>query len=112
MVGARLRLLPGVATCRGFCVKVANRAGMAESVSFWLIVSSVPSAEGGDPRATNGGSLPGVLCWETGVEATGDVHCSHSKAPWRCWFMAMVMSQGGSIVSAREWVSAGIVMGP
>ena len=61
--------------------------------------------------ATDGGSLLGILCWETGVEAEEETHCSCSKAPWRCRLMATVISLGGSIVSARGWVSTGVVMG-
>ena len=53
----------------------------------------------------------GILCWETGVDAVEEVHCSCSRAPWKCWFMAMVMSWGGSVVSAREWVGTGVVVG-
>ena len=95
----------------GVCVRVATGTEMAESVSFSLRGSSIPSVDGGALRATNAGSLLGILCWETGVEAAEEAHCSHSKAPWRCSMMTMAMSQGGSIVSARGWVSTGVVVG-
>ena len=76
-----LGVSPGVATHGRVCVRVATGTGMAEPVSFGLRGSSVPSVEGGAPRATDGGSLLGVLWWETGVEAAEEAHCSHSKAP-------------------------------
>ena len=72
---------PGAATHSGVCVKVATRAGMAESVSFCPRGSSAPSVECGASRATNGGSFLGILCWETGVDAVEEVHCSHSRDP-------------------------------
>ena len=104
----------GVTWCghpqRGLC-EGCHWDGMAKPVSFSLRGSSVPSVEGGAPRATDGGSLLGILCWETWVEAAEEAHCSHSKAPWRCKLMAMMMSWGGSIVSARGWVSTGVVVG-
>ena len=68
----------------GLCVRVAAGAGMAESVCFYPRGSSVPSVEGGAPRPTDGGSFLGILSWETGVDAAEEVHCSHSRAPWRC----------------------------
>ena len=92
-------------------MKVATRVGMTIPVSFCLRGSSAPAVEDGVPRATDGGFFLGVLHWEIGVDAAEEVHCSHSRGPWRCWFMAMVMSQGGSMASAREWVNAGIVVG-
>ena len=87
------------------CVRVATVAGMAKFVSFCLRRSSV---EGG---ATDDGSFQGVLHWETGMDGAEEVQCSHSKASWRCWFMAMVMAWGVSILSSREWVSTGMVVG-
>ena len=92
-------------------MRVAIGTGMAESVSFGPRGSSVSSVEGGAPRATDGGSLLGLLCWETGDESVGEAHCSHSKAPWGCKLMAMARSWGGSTVLAREWVSTGVVVG-
>ena len=106
-----LGVSPGVATCGGVCVKVATGIGMAESVSSGPGGSSVPSVEGGAPRATDGGSLLGILYWETGVEDAEEAWCSCSKAPWRCRLTAMVMSWGGSIVSAVGWVSTSVVVG-
>ena len=85
--------------------------GMAEPISFSLRRSSVSSVEGGAPKTTEGGSFLGIVCWETRVGAVEEVHCSHFKTLWRWWFMAMAMSQGGSIVLAGEWASAGIVVG-
>ena len=110
MVWVMLGVSPGVATHSGFCVKVTARARRAES----------PGAQGnllflllrvGPPRAALGGSFLGILQWETGVDAVEEVCCSHSRATWRCWFMAMAMSQGGSVVSAGESVCSGIVVG-
>ena len=82
-------------------MRVATGTWMAESVSFSLRGSSVSLFEGGAPRAADGGSLLGILHWETGAQAVGEAHCSHSKAPWRCKLMVMAMSWGGSMVSAR-----------
>ena len=64
--------------------------------------------------------LPGPLmvafswvyyCGRQGWMLQRKFYCSYSRAPWRCWFMAMAMSQGGSIVSTREWVGTSVVMG-
>ena len=102
---------PGVATYRGICVRVAIRAGMAESISSGLRESSVSLVKGRVPRATNGGSLLALPHWETGVEAAGEAHCSHYKAPWRCKLTAMPILWEGSVVLTREWVSTGVVVG-
>ena len=101
----------GAATHGEVCVRLAIGMGMAESVSIGLTGSSVPSVEGGAPRTTDSGFLLGILHWETGVEAAEEAHCSHSKAPWRCRLMTMVMSWGVSIVSARGWISTSVVEG-
>ena len=106
MVGARLGVLPGVATNGGLC-EGCHQGRDGQPCLLLPEGSSTPAVEGGAPRTTDGGSFLGVLHWETGVDATEEVHCSHSK----CWFMAMAMSQGGSMVSAGEGVSAGLVVG-
>ena len=91
---------PGVATCRGICVRVAIGTGMAESVSLGLRGSSVSLVKGGVPKATDDGSLLGILHWETGAEAVEEACCSHSKAPGDAKLMAMAMSLRHSMVSA------------
>ena len=85
-------------------MRIATGAGMVESIPSGLRGSSVSLVRGRAPRAANGGSLLGILHWQTGAEAAGEPHCSHSKAPWSCRLMAVVMSMGGSKVSAREGV--------
>ena len=65
----------------------------------------------GASRAVNGNSLFGMLCWDTGAEAVGQVFCSCYKAPWRCRLMAVAMSLGGSMVLAREGGSTSAVGG-
>ena len=87
------------------CMRVAIGAGMTKSILSGLRGSSVSLAEGRVPRATNGCSLLGILHQETRSEAVGEAHCSHSKAPLSCRLMAVVMSLGGSMVLAREWVA-------
>ena len=92
--------------CGGICMRVAIGTGMAESIPSGLRGSPVSPVEGGPPRATNGSSLLSILHWETGAEAVGEAHCSHSKVPWSCRLMAMVMSLGGSMVLAREGIAS------
>ena len=60
----------GVATYCDVCEEVANSSGMDKSAPFGLSGSSTPMW-GGAPKTANGGSLPGVLCWETGIEVGG-----------------------------------------
>ena len=67
---------------------------MAESIPSGLRGYSVSLVGGGAPRATNSGSLLGILCWETGTKAVGEVHCSHFKAPGVTGWMAMAMLWG------------------
>ena len=78
---------------------------MAGSSSFSLGGPFATSLGGRAPKATDSGSLFGVLCKETGVKMVGEACCSCSKAPWSCWLMAAVMSQEGSTVVAREGVA-------
>ena len=85
--------------------------GVAESIPFSLRGSSVSSLEGRAPRAADGGSLLGILCWETGAEVCRGSPLQPFQGPWRCKLMAMAMSWGGAMVSAREWVSTGVVVG-
>ena len=60
---------PGVATYRGICMKVAIGTGMAESISFGLMGSSVSLVEGGAFRAADGGSFLGIAyyAWRQGL---------------------------------------------
>ena len=106
----RLGVSPGVAAYRDICMRVAIRAGMAESVPSGLGGSSLSPVEGRTPRAANGGSPLGILCWETGAEALGKVHCSCSKAPWSCRLMAVAISWGCSMVLAREGSGTSVVV--
>ena len=110
MLWGMLGVSPGVATHGGLC-EGCHQDGDAESIPFCLKGSSVPSIQGGVPRAADGGSLLGILPWETGVDAVEEAHCSHSKTPWICRLTAMVMLWGGSMVSSRKYVSAGVVVG-
>ena len=55
--------------------------------------------------------FPGHTMLGDRVNTVEEVCCSHSRASYRWWFRAMVMSQWSSVVSAREWVSAGVVVG-
>ena len=100
-----------VAGCRDICMRVAIRAGMAESVPSGLLGSSVSQVEGGAPRAANGSSPFGILHCKTGGDGVGEANCSCSNAPRSCRLMAMAMSLGGSMVSAREGDSTGVVVG-
>ena len=92
-------------------VWLAIGAGMAGSSSFSLGGPSVTSLGGGAPKAADGSSLFGMLCWETGVEMVGEAHCSHYKASWSCWLMAVAMSWEGSTLVAREGGTTGVVVG-
>ena len=68
-------------THRDPCVGLAIWAGMAGSSSFGLGGPSVTLLGGGALKAADGGSLFGILCWDTGVEMIGEACCSHSMAP-------------------------------
>ena len=101
----------GMTTCGDALVGLAIGAGMAGSSSFSLEGPSVTSLGVGALKATDGGYLFSVLCRETGVKMVVEAHSSHTKAPWSCWLMAVVISQGGSTVVAREGGSTGVVVG-
>ena len=91
LIGTEMWMSAGVAACCGTCKELAIGSGMAESAP------SDPSGSstlvwGGAPKATDGGFLLGVLCWETGIEVAGEVCCSCSKAPliWKLRVLVIV----------------------
>ena len=83
--------------------------GAAESIPFRPSGSSI-LVEGGAPKATDGGFLLGVLCWEVVAEAIGNAHCSCSKAPCRCKLRTIVMSHGGLMAGKGDGTCVGLVV--